>query len=518
MTVVKHKQPRITSLDFLSRLRWLDGKPLQIEEYRKRIFSQVLNSRRPDGTPTFNQALLGRGKKNYKSCDLVLAAFYCTVVRRAVQGNDAIVIASDEAQAGDDLSLAKKLIEVNRETLGAEFETLAKELRLRDGSGGIKILPAGDAAGLHGKQYSFLGADEVHTQNDWSVLEALQPDPTRLDTLVWITSYDSVTDAEGQPLHDLKKLGMSSTDPKFFFSWYSGDYCTDPAFADLDPEARANPSMSTWQEGRAYLDQQRARLPQNIFKRLHLNLPSTAESFIDMKLWDACIDPDWREVLHDRSITVYVGVDVGVKHDATAVVAVYFDHAAKVVKLVFHRVFVPPKSGQLDLRLVGDTIRTIGSRYRVAEILYDPNQMQAIAQELARDHFPMTEFPQTQQNLTLASENLFQLIQQRNIVLYPDAGMRLAASRAIATEMPRGWRFDKAKQSHKVDVIVALSMAAHAAIEGQAHQPLIVRQEHIELVRSWPKRRGGLYGGASWGEQMYGERKWLQMTQMRRRF
>ena len=61
----------------------------------------------------------------------------------------------------------------------------------------------------------------------------------------------------------------------------------------------------------------------------------------------------------------------------------------------------------------------------------------------------LTEFPQTQQNLTLASENLFQLIQQRNIVLYPDAGMRLAASRAIATEMPRGWRFDKAKQSHK---------------------------------------------------------------------
>ena len=41
--------------------------------------------------------------------------------------------------------------------------------------------------------------------------------------------------------------------------------------------------------------------------------------------------------------------------------------------------------------------------------------------------------------------------------------MRLAVSRAVAVETSRGWRIAKEKQSHKIDVIVALGMAAHAA-------------------------------------------------------
>jgi hypothetical protein len=38
----------------------------------------------------------GRGKKNFKSCDLVLAAFFCVVIRRAIQGNSAIVVGMRE--------------------------------------------------------------------------------------------------------------------------------------------------------------------------------------------------------------------------------------------------------------------------------------------------------------------------------------------------------------------------------------------------------------------------------------
>ncbi len=42
--------------------------------------------------------------------------------------------------------------------------------------------------------------------------------------------------------------------------------------------------------------------------------------------------------------------------------------------------------------------------------------------------------------------------------------MRLAVSRAVAIETPRGWRITKEKQSHKIDVVVALGMAAWAAV------------------------------------------------------
>jgi hypothetical protein len=50
------------------------------------------------------------------------------------------------------------------------------------------------------------------------------------------------------------------------------------------------------------------------------------------------------------------------------------------------------------------------------------------------------------------------------LVLYPDAGMRLAISHAIITESSRGWKLDKLKQAHKIDVVVALSMACLAAV------------------------------------------------------
>lgn len=95
-------------------------------------------------------------------------------------GNDGIIVASDEGQAKDDLAIARKLADRNR-TLAAELEPLAKELRLRDGSGALRIIPARDVAGAHGKTYNFLGIDELHTARDWSLLEALAPDPTRAD-------------------------------------------------------------------------------------------------------------------------------------------------------------------------------------------------------------------------------------------------------------------------------------------------------------------------------------------------
>ena len=136
-----------------------------VEPYRREIFHRALDSFDKHGRPLFNMIVSGRGKKNWKSCDLVLAALYCLVIRRSPLGNDGIIAASDEGQAQDDLALARKLVEANAD-LSAEIEPLAKELRLRDGSGSLKVIPARDTLGSHGKTYSFLGIDEMHTWRD----------------------------------------------------------------------------------------------------------------------------------------------------------------------------------------------------------------------------------------------------------------------------------------------------------------------------------------------------------------
>src|SRR5262245_30092625 len=118
---------RPTSLQFFAHLAWLDDKNLldTIEDYRRELFRRALDDIGMDGRPRFNLVLAGRGKKNAKSLDLVLAGLYCLLMRRSPFGNSGFVVASDEDQAGDDLDLAGKLVACNTD-LRAEIEPLAK--------------------------------------------------------------------------------------------------------------------------------------------------------------------------------------------------------------------------------------------------------------------------------------------------------------------------------------------------------------------------------------------------------
>ena len=325
---------RVTSLAFFRSLRWLDGSPLldRIEEYRRAIFRQALDTYTDKPRrPRFNLVLCGRGKKNWKSADLILAALYCLVIRRSALGNDCLIVASDEGQAKDDLDIARKLVDRNP-VLAAEIEPLAKELRLRDGSGSLRILPAKDVHGSHGKTYTFLGVDELHTSRSWDLLEALSPDPTRVDALRWITSYDTIYNTPGVPLYDLKQVGKSAADPRMLFSWYSGgELNTDPAFAELEPELRANPSFGSWPEGRGYLDQQRRILPTHKYRRLHLNLPGAPEgAFFDQGKVLAAIVAGRVSLPYEEGRVYFAFVDMSGGGD-DAVLAIAHEEDGKVV-------------------------------------------------------------------------------------------------------------------------------------------------------------------------------------------
>jgi hypothetical protein len=46
--------------------------------------------------------------------------------------------------------------------LAAEIDVYANQLCLRDGTASLKILPAKDTIGAHGKSAAFIGYDEIH--------------------------------------------------------------------------------------------------------------------------------------------------------------------------------------------------------------------------------------------------------------------------------------------------------------------------------------------------------------------
>jgi hypothetical protein len=205
--------------------------------------------------------------------------------------------------------------------------------------------------------------------------------------------------------------------------------------------------------------------------------------------------------LTEPSLAIWVGVDASVKRDSTAIVAATFDHTAKKVRLVWHRIFQPSPEHPLDFeRTVEKSLLDLRRRFRVREVRFHPYQLVAVAQRLTAAGLPMIEFPQSVPNLTEASTNLYELLKGRNLVAYADDDLRLAVSRCVALETSRGWRIAKEKQSHKIDVIVALAQAALGAVEqgqqsvGVDHAFMYRAQAHfhnLEMARTGQQPRRG---------------------------
>ena len=348
-------------LDFFARLHWLDGRPLldTMEDYRRELHMRALYTFRDDGTPLYNMVLSGRAKKNWKSADLVLAAFYRQLMWQSPFGNDCLILANDEDQAGDDLSLAKKLVACNP-NLSGELDPYHKEIRRKDGGGTMRVLPSRDAVGAHGKTALFIGFDEIHGYRNYDIFEALAPDPTRSDVLTWITSYDTIWNGAGVPLVDFKAAGIKGDDPRMLFSWYSGELCTDPALAELPSEERANPSMGSWPEGRAYLDQQRRRLPRHKFRRLHLNLPGAPNgAFLDTDMLMSAI-VEGRRVLpfrKDQQYAAFVDMSGGSSDDACLAIA-HREGEQRILDLVVSQDGSPPFDPRVAVRKFARILKT----------------------------------------------------------------------------------------------------------------------------------------------------------------
>jgi phage terminase large subunit-like protein len=220
--------------------------------------------------------------------------------------------------------------------------------------------------------------------------------------------------------------------------------------------------VAPWQDDR-WLAEMRRSLRPSAYARMITNEFVSAESrFVDLDLWDACVRLQG-PLLRVEGLPIWVGVDASTKRDSTALVAVTFAHGC--VRLVAHRVFTPTPGDPINFEVtIEKTLREWHERFRLRQVLFDPFQMAAVAQRLAGEGIPIEEYPMTVPNLTAATSNLFDLITARQLLLYRDAGMRLAISHAIIIESARGWRLDKLKQQHKIDVVVALSLAALAAV------------------------------------------------------
>jgi phage terminase large subunit-like protein len=429
------------------------GKPFELypEEitFIRWAFTVLAN-----GSLPFAEILFSAPKKSGKTALAAMLVLYVIIV---LGGNyaEAYIIANDFEQAASRVFEAISRIIKASPLLRHSAKITANKIEFTSTGAAITAL-ASDYAGAAGANPTITAFDELwgyvseRAQRLW---DEMVPVPTRKVSVRLTVTYAGFT-GESTLLEGLYKRAMAGE--------------------QIGPDLYRNGSMlaywahqchAPWQKKPGWLEQMREQLRPNAFLRLIENQwVSSESSFVDMAWWDACVDSALSPVLVDPTLPVWIGVDASVKRDSTAIVLCTFNGGK--VRLIQHYIYQPSPQDPLDFEAtIEKTLLELRRRFYVREIRFDPYQMQATAQRLVNNGLPMVEFPQSVPALTEASTNLYELIKGRNLIVYPHAEMWLAIKRAVALETSRGWRIAKEKASHKIDIVVALAMAALGAVQ-----------------------------------------------------
>ena len=430
------------------------GRRFKLNPAQRRFVRRAFKLTKAGRLP-YPELVFSGPKKSGKTTLAAMMMIYVVLILgpRFAEG---VVVANDLEQAVARVFQAVSRI-VEASFAPGEATVTSSRVEFRANGGTITAI-ASDYAGAAGGNANIVCFDELWaftSERSHRLWDEMVPPPTRKVACRLTTTYSGF-EGESELLQTLHRRGLKGKE----------------VAPDLYEQAKmlmfwTERFTAPWQT-KAWREQMREQLRPNAYLRMIENKwVSSESSFVELEWWDACVDPGGRPVVADRGRAVWLGVDASVKRDSTAIVAVTWDAALKKVRLVAHKVFQPSAREPLDFeQAVEGTILNWRTRFRVREVRYDPYQMQAVAQRLAKANVPMVEFAQTVGNLTEASNNLYELVKGGNLLAYPDAAIRLAVQRTVAVESSRGWKLDKSKQSHRIDVIVALAMAALAAVQG----------------------------------------------------
>jgi phage terminase large subunit-like protein len=428
----------------------------------ERLFLRHAFQLTADGRLRFPEQIWSAPKKSGKTA---FAAMMLLYVVRVLGGRfaEGYCCANDFDQAQARVFTAASRIVAASPMLASDAVITATRIEFKS-TGAVIAAIASDFAGAAGSNATITVFDELWgyvSERSHRLWDEMVPPPTRQIACRLTVSYAGFS-GESDLLESLYKRGLTGQQ-------IAPDLYAAGGLLMLWTHGFTAP----WQTG-AWRAQMREQLRPNAYLRqIENRWVTTEEAFIPIEWWDRCVDPAATPIFADRRLRVWVGVDASVKRDSTAIVAASYDRAASKVRLVTHRIFQPSQENPLDFEAtIEATLIEMAQRFDLVEVRYDPYQMAATAQRLLAQRVPMVEFPQTQGNLTEASQNLYELTKSASLVAYPDTDLRLAVQRAVAVEMPRGWKISKSTGSHKIDVVVALGMAALGAVQ-EASQPSI---------------------------------------------
>jgi len=174
--------------------------------------------------------------------------------------------------------------------------------------------------------------------------------------------------------------------------------------------------------------------------------------------WDALADP--YDFVADAP--TWVGVDVGIVRDSTAVVAVQRDEVGMLRATA--RFWLPTPGQPVDVTDVMEHIRELSRAYDVQAVSFDKRFFDVPAKMLEDEGLPLEEVPQSVERMTPICGSLLELIKRGEIRHDGDDILATHVLNAVPRFNERGFTLQKSKSRGRIDGVIALALAVDRAL------------------------------------------------------
>jgi len=175
-------------------------------------------------------------------------------------------------------------------------------------------------------------------------------------------------------------------------------------------------------------------------------------------IWEGLTEP----YTFDPKAPTWAGVDIGLKHDTSAVVLMQQRPDGR-----YHatcRIWVPIPDRPVDVTDVMQHLRAAAATYQLQAISYDNRFFDVPAKMLSDEGLPMFEVPQSVERMTAAYGSLYEGIMGGQITHEDDAAFGAQVLSAVPRFSERGFMLNKEKSRGKIDAATALALAHDQAL------------------------------------------------------
>jgi hypothetical protein len=422
---------------FLEEQYFLEsGKLIVLEPIQKKILKDIFQTKDKNGLRKYNDALIGMIKKSGKSSlasGVALYMLFCDPIFD--EPNEIYSIASDKDQASIIWSKTKKAIERNPILLGSV--KIYRDSIVVPSTGNIYKVLSSDSFSAHGLNPNTIIGDEIWSQKNRDLLDALQFSPTRKQPLRFIVTYAGTNTVT--PLYELYEKGLNKENPKMYFHWSH------------------KPKVSWITE--EFIEERRQELPPAVFQRFWENKWSAgANSFFTREDIMQCRDEFMKPKFQGEEGNQYFyGCDLGLVKDKSVSIILHQDKATGIIFVDSIKTWQGNRNNPVKIADIEEDMLLASQNFPKLRIICDPWNLKGTIERLKR-HCKIEEFTFTGSNVEKLSRNLYYFIHNGLIKFFPHKELEKELLSLNLEQKSYGYRFDH-PSSQFSDHAMALSIA-----------------------------------------------------------